>query len=226
MFVYTWSLRRKSRTATSHRKYMCESAGRRGRDSATRETLDAQYRYTVGLAPLYYAPRKYHPAKKCCYPSSRPVSSYSIRPSVRPASSPSLAGARARAFSISPSVKERKYIGTSQAAASEIDDVVFSSCSRPPVLSLPLVSARDSGRAGAPGERSPPIRGRIPGPLTTVLRRRYSRSPSRSIRRGLFPRRRRISRIVIARCRGRRSADAPARPSPRSVNTEDPRIRV
>jgi len=51
---------------------MCESAAGRGQDSVIRKTLDAQYRYTVGLAPLYRAPRKYCSMKKCCCPCVSP----------------------------------------------------------------------------------------------------------------------------------------------------------
>lgn len=95
--------------------------------------------------PLYRAPRKYRPAKKCCCPS-RLVSSRSIRPvpsRLVPVSSRGCdRSARRRARSLALSVLfvgRTRYISEREPdTKSEIDDVVFFSSSRPPRFSSPL----------------------------------------------------------------------------------------
>lgn len=177
--------------------------------------MDAQYRYTVGLAPLYCAPRKYYLAKKCCYPS-RPVPY--VRPSVHPASSPSIADARARSRRLS----KKRDISERQARQRRARSTMlfFSLALAHPVPSSSLVSDRDSGH-GCSGERSRRSEKNIR--LLTTVRRRSSRPPAHAA--GILALRRGRSVAVIPatapnfaaadRNRGRRSAVA-----------ENPQIRV
>lgn len=106
-----------------------------------RGTSDAQYRYTVGLAPLYRAPRKYYVREKvCCYPS-RLV----LVPS-RLVSRLSLARARALSLSLSFRLSRLRDISERRARHGERDRLCcFFLLFSPILVSPPLISDCDSG---------------------------------------------------------------------------------
>jgi len=105
-----------------------------------RKTLDAQYRYTVGLAPLYRAPRKYCSMKKCCCPCVSPclVPFHPSIPSRLVSRRLSIARARSSSSSFLCSVRRNKMYQNESDTTSEINNVVFFSFSHSSVASLSL----------------------------------------------------------------------------------------